>query len=358
MVKLVVIGASGIIGQEFVEQIVKERNYTNVFLLSSSERGIISLKRRFGDLENVSVDSIDVSVISKDDTFDVVNFAYSSTGLPWERIKAARILATRLICLGRMSGCRTFIEVGSQSVFGYKFQRDNTIYSKLPTLVPEYCITKQTMERLLSKGLQRSKTNFILVRLGNVITPKSAAFHKRLYQITFDDCYNMYNYDGYMNACFLENVIAGLTHILNNSKLESQQKIYHFAEITEHRWADVFNIIISKNELKMENNKLLLQNKNKAKIFFRNIFSNLYFIILRLMGFLKIPNFFNYYVVRIYRKYKLRNRGHNMYDYNLRCIFSEKHRFVNFYPASFSYVIEKKDHYKRLEEVYDVGEIN
>ena len=159
-----------------------------------------------------------------------------------------------------------------------------------------------------------------------------------------------------MNACFLENVIAGLSHILLNAQPEDKKIIYHFSEITEYKWEDIFKIIICNNNLKIDFDNIYLQHQTKHKSLTSGKLQAAYFFLLHPMGFFTMPKYFNDRVVQIYRKYKLRNSRQNMYDGNLRCIFSEKYRFVNHYPASFSYVVEKKYHFKRLKEIFDLSD--
>jgi nucleoside-diphosphate-sugar epimerase len=352
MSELIIFGASGYVGREFLSLVLQDNSYNTVIAVTSSTEGRDFLKYILSEQHELKIVSLEDLGQDSFCNVDVLNFAFPSHGLPWERVNTARKLAKNISDLCLAWNARQLIQISSQSVFGYKFTNDKTPYNKFPLLAPEYSITKQIMDSELCKSLKKSKCQLTIVRLGNVLSNKSAPFYTRLHQILFDKSYKEYCFSGRVNACFIENVTHGIIHILKNPKNTESNNIFHFAEVTEVQWSDIFLEISSSLDLEPHPvvDNVVLQSKTPPykRLFWRILFP----LCLRLLMYIKIPRIVNDYIVYLYRKKRLGQHANSLFDTHLYDIFTEKFEFVNAYPSDFKYVVPKDKHFIKIKEIY------
>jgi nucleoside-diphosphate-sugar epimerase len=358
MTNLVIFGASGSLGQLFLQKINDEKSISNVICVVRSRQSInrlISLnldteKFRFmfmTDFEALEKGAMSGSVF--------LNFSFVSDGPPWTRPIQQRILIETLADLAIFHNALKFVEISSQSVFGYKLSSDVSTRSKPPFLLPEYGLTKLTAENFVKKRLYASEVDCYIIRLGAVFHKNSAPFFQRLISIyagrSFQSIYN-----GNCNGTILENALAGILFVCD-PQFFSPKKVYHFAEIGFMTWDYFFSLF----QKRLPTSRVKLGNyspKGKTIIDRMKVASRtkLFYLILRFSLSIQTTHKLNYSFFNYLKSLSLtRYLDDSKVDSETHSVFIESFFFQNEYPFGFRYNVDPIDAEKYFELNYNLN---
>jgi nucleoside-diphosphate-sugar epimerase len=167
MRRIIITGASGVLGSELIKQLM-ECNQYEIFGLTSSKE--LVKKKVSGvsyfDAENLSANNI--SEIFKSDSI-VVHCAFSREE-DGEKLAKSLSFAKLIFTISSKSGC-SVINISSRSIYGQKYQPPWTEDS---TPVPDtlYAMAKYSSELLLESICSTNNCDFTNLRLAGLISPK------------------------------------------------------------------------------------------------------------------------------------------------------------------------------------------
>jgi hypothetical protein len=345
MLNLYVAGASGAIGIRFVKCAI--RNYTEIskfFLIYSTITGKERLMSELGSYENVEYLPIH-NLIFEDDSLKknvFLNFAYVSTGTPWSRIKNNYKLVAKFCQFAKDNDFNHYIEISSQSVFGFSFE-NNVFIDSIPSIYcEEYGITKFMGEKAVQEYLSSSKCSYTIVRLGNVFFENSGPFMQRIINLGFSDKKDVLKNDGYINGTLLPNTLSGIRFVFNNFHNLPNKSVYHFSEISHFRWSFIGGIV---NEYFHELNFCNVvkdYKKNKKSflqlliLFLKSKYSGPLLVLLSKV----VPQSFEIFFEGFYRERRLSFYfSESKFDLSVLKSFEEKNRFLPYFPLGYRYEI-------------------
>jgi len=346
MRNILIFGGSGSLGIEFIRYIVNSSTYQKIIVFTSSTAGQLKLAP-YVDSGEISIftnfdDNIDTSA-----PYDVVNFAFLASGAPWTRPFKNRDLCNKIHDFCRKLGVVNFIEISTQSVFGYNFKADVDYTSTPPRLLSEYGLTKLEGEKAAIAN-SSAYEKLSIVRLGNVLFEGSAPFNKRIHDSLMNS--RIYDLNGYSNITLLPNVLSALLYILNSEFPRKGQEIYHFSEFSFVRWSDVHEKVSRSYPgniftVRSNNRHLSKGLKSLAKNIFR---SRIFWLVLKLNLFFKLE--FNF-LLRFY----IKNRKTTFYvasDFDLDTydVFRSRNRFLPRFPHGYRYAWNQTEFDKFLAQ--------
>lgn len=370
MIDIYILGASGAVGSKFVQFILEDKSYRKIFLISSSNIGMERIQNTYSNSGKVKCLKLDnLSSCHKELNSDYprvfLNFAFVSNGPPWRRSINNYKLVRKVAQFSKNNLFAHYIEISSQSVFGYQLDSDKAIESRVPLFSEEYGTTKLLGELAAKNVLKRSSTSVSIVRLGNVIFQGSGPFYQRLFNIYCSkQGHNLRNGElGYINGTFLKNTLTGIDYLIKNPSNESVN-IYHFSELSHLRWDSIFNLIdlefrnlnlhpLEYPNSNIRNDRSVLVPSLKS-LFGKLVHSKYSGLIFLVMG-LFLPTFLDNWLMKIYR----RNR---MITYNKITAFDDvvmkpfynHYRFLPTNPEGFRFEITQKDISHELGEIYSL----
>jgi len=356
MINVYISGASGAVGSKFVEYLLQQkRNVGKIILISSSIVGSERLKSQYKDYTNIDIQMIDKLICNDPNACNVlVNFAFVSSGVPWARIKNNYRLVFKLATFSKENNFRRFVEISSQSVFGFKLTKSVDIDSSFGFFCEEYGLTKRAGEKATFDVLNASDCSFSIVRLGNVLFKNSGPFTQRIFNIYFSNHFKILNQDGYINATLLENTLAGIWFLLSIETMTTES-IYHFSEVGEIRWKDIYKIL--ENDFSSYARRVVVrEEKERAGLMslvlriLKSKYSAPFIIFLSYAS----PVVLNRILETLYRKH--RNIGYHLafrVDSSVKNAFSEKHRFISLFPEGFVFPVNSNDAPKKIAEIYN-----
>lgn len=334
-VRLIIAGGSGAVGVHFLNYILAERPDCSVILLSNSITGFERLSVRYSNNSQIELFALEEFLSSNHEMrfadYTFLNFAFPGIGAPWLRIKESRVLINRLTVWCKGAGVKHYIEISSQSVFGYKFDKDVTVDTAPPFFKEEYGFTKKLAEDIVRSNLSNSDVRFTIIRLGNVLFRGSGPFYQRLYSIVLNSNLVVSDFNGYCNATIIENVVAGVLFVVENE--DSEDEIYHFSELSHLKWKQLVPItllnILPKDEPLSRTRSKYSTSPEKiigvASWFLSYVPSDL--------GFLK---------KLIKAKRKLSISKEVRFPSSALLAFNEKYRFLPHFPKGFRYKVPLK----------------
>ncbi|MDD2323778.1 MAG: NAD(P)-dependent oxidoreductase [Bacteroidales bacterium] len=231
MRRIIITGASGVLGSELIKQL-KECNQYEIFGLTSSKE--LVKKKVSGvsyfDAENLSPNN--TSEIFKSDSI-VVHCAFSREE-DGEELAKSLSFAKLIFTISSKSGC-SVINISSRSIYGQKYQPPWTEDS---TPVPDtlYAMAKYSSELLLESICSTNNCDFTSLRLAGLISPK---LEKRL-----------------INR-FIDQVLEGKDIVISGGEQQfayldvrdAAQGIIAITQIDPSKWNTIYNLgnIVSYN---------------------------------------------------------------------------------------------------------------
>ncbi|MDH7944930.1 NAD(P)-dependent oxidoreductase [Pseudohongiella sp. SYSU M77423] len=357
MINLYVSGASGAVGSRFIQYIIDCKSGVELILISSTITGYERLQEKFGLYKNVHIQKIeDLYCISSDAQNYFINFAFIADGVPWARIRKNFLLVKALADFSKAHDFEAFVEISSQSVFGFRLENTVDVNSNFGFWCEEYGLTKRAGERAAEKSLKNSSTRLSIIRLGNVLFRESGPFTQRIFNIYFSRHFLSLNQDGYVNGTFLENAIAGIWHVALNAGEARFNNIYHFSEISEVKWSDIYKLIDSQ----FGGYKRVLLEETGAEVTKRTLVANITTMlkskyaapIIRFFS-VSVPDRINIRLHSIYRRKRPMNYNQTShFDNSVLEAFSEKNQFKCHYPATFDFPINPANASQSLQAIY------
>jgi nucleoside-diphosphate-sugar epimerase len=343
MINLYISGGSGAVGIRFIKEALS--NYVEISsftLIYSSNVGKERLFYEFQNFHNVHYMSIHNLIFLKNELINVfINFAFVSNGTPWSRIKKNYVLVERLARFAKCNNFDHFVEISSQSVFGFSFSNDVHVNEKHSFFCEEYGLTKQMGENAVKNVLNNSNCSYSIVRLGNVLFRNSGPFMQRVFNITFSEHKDILSHDGYLNGTLLPNTLAGIRYLINNFGNLPLNSIYHFSEVGHFRWSFIHQIL--KKDFDQFAFSNIEDNSIKSNFYFHFLIkflkSRFSSLILRIFAVI-IPSFLDNKIEKIYKKNRISSfASKSNFDQSVLNSFSEKYRFLPYFPKGFRFEV-------------------
>ena len=355
MYSVVISGASGAIGQKFTDYLLSSAYPAlRIILLSSSNAGFARLKSRYDHIEKMEV------VSSLTDCRDMllghklfINFSFVSQGLPWERIRKNRSLAKAYSSFAIANKFDNFVEVSSQSVFGFALADDVDCDASPSLFAEEYGLTKLAAEEEIQRRLSHSSCHYSIVRLGNVLFEESGPFSQRLIEMLFypEIVQQIRSNAGFLNATLLENTIPALAYVLYNRESYASGSIFHFSEASHLRWDLILEVLMRT----LDGYEFCAGSSVERQQGFSLV------RILRSRGLGPLYNLISYLptqkmdtsLTRLYRNSRTSSQGNvQVFDESALLAYQERHRFFPNFPMGFRYEVPLCELETRLEEMY------
>lgn len=357
MINVYVSGASGAVGTRFVQYLIDGERDVELVLISSTITGYERLQEKFGVYKNVHIQKIDnLCCINTDAQNYFINFAFISDGVPWARIRRNFVLIKTLANFSKANDFKGYVEISSQSVFGFRLESTVDVNSSFGFWCEEYGLTKRAGEKAAEKSLKNSSTRLSIIRLGNVFFRESGPFTQRIFNIYFSRHFSSLNQDGYVNGTLLENAIAGIWHVALNVDEASFKNIYHFSEISEVKWSDIYKLI----DCQFEGYRRVLLGEKGAEvtrpslvIYLTTILKSKYAAPIIRFFSVSVPDRINVMLHSIYRRKRPMNYNQvSHFDDSVLEAFSESNQFKCHYPATFDFPINPANTSQALRAIY------
>lgn len=357
MINVYVSGASGAVGTRFVQYLIDSESEVELVLISSTITGYERLQENFGVYKNVHIQKIEnLCCLNSDVQNYFINFAFIADGVPWARIRKNFLLIKTLADFSKTNNFKGFVEISSQSVFGFRLEDTVDVNSKFGFWCEEYGLTKRAGEKAAEKSLNNSSTRLSIIRLGNVFFRESGPFTQRIFNIYFSRHFSSLNQDGYVNGTLLENAIAGIWHVVLNVDEASSKSIYHFSEISDVKWSDIYKLIDSQ----FEGYKRVLLEKNRSEVtkpslvlYLTTILKSKYASPIIRFFSVSVPDRINIRLHSIYRRKRPMNYNQTShFDDSVLEAFSERNQFKCHYPATFEFPINPANASQALQAIY------
>ncbi|NCD42101.1 MAG: NAD(P)-dependent oxidoreductase [Bacteroidia bacterium] len=263
MRRIIITGASGVLGSELIKQLMECNQYEILGLTSSKEL----VKKKvpgvsYFDAGNLSPNNI--SEIFKSDSI-VVHCAFSREE-DGEELAKSLSFAKQIFTISSKSGC-SVINISSRSIYGQKYQPPWTEDS-IPVPDTLYAIAKYSSELLLESICYTNNCAFTSIRLAGLISPK---LEKRLINRFVDQVLegkDIVISGGKQQFAYLDvrDAAQGIIAILN-SKKNIWKKTYNLGSNKVYTIIDIAQIInCVANEISKKSSKIVIT-KNPAKLF-------------------------------------------------------------------------------------------
>ena len=341
---LILVGVSGFLGQRFLEESQFLREKYNFICCTSSFSGNSKINTKYCD-SIISLINLDSNFINQIGDFFIINMAYSSSGTPWRRIIDTKKILFQLTKLCKESiNCRGFIEISSQSVFGYELNSDINPWSKIPIVFNDYCQCKQEAEKIVLNNFLFSTIPFSIVRVGNIIGRGSLPWIDRpLRYIYTQNSEMLSNFSGYSNCIYIQNLIDYLHFLIENKNPKSinNSDIHHLVDYPYLKWENLYTNLNSQN-IDISHSKNITP---KYSIIFE-IKNLIIYLLTNFFVFINVSRKVDEYIIyfmRIIKNSYLISDEKKPIDQNLKIIYSEKNIFQKFLNVNYKFKYSVND---------------
>jgi nucleoside-diphosphate-sugar epimerase len=346
---LILVGVSGFLGQRFLEESQYLRNNYNIICCTSSLSGSSKINSIYCD-SIITLKDLNIDFINNLSDFILINMAYSSSGTPWRRIIETKKLLLQLSNLCKESdNCKGFIEISSQSVFGYSLNSDINPWTKIPIVFNDYCQSKQEAEKIVIEKISPTNIPFAIVRVGNILGKGSLPWIDRPLRYLYTQNFEMLeNLSGYSNCIYVKNLIDYLHFLLENKIPTSinNSVFHHLVDYPYLKWNELYkylnneNLHFNFNERTQHNKSIPFLIKN-AVIYLASKF----FILINIS--IKVDEYV-IFLLRTSQNLKRNSSKNKPIDLNLKVIYTEKNIFQKFLNINFNFKYSKEDLIKEV----------
>ena len=345
--RLIIVGASGFLGQRYLTESQILRNNFFIICCTSSYNGKSKIDTNFCDLI-LTIDELFIELSDAKYQYIILNMAYSSYGTPWRRILDTKNLLTKLCTIPQNNtNCIGFIEISSQSVFGYKLKEGISPWTKLPSVDNDYCKSKQYAEKIVLKSFTNLKIPFAIIRVGNIIGKGSLPWIERPLKYFHTCNFEMLSdLSGSSNVIYVRNLIDYLNFLINNGVPNSinDSSIHHVVDFPHLKWNQLLKGI---DKCEICNDILTAKLENSNMYLFKIYCINkIVSIVTNLLVFVNVSKKFDDLVFLIFRILQINKLNINKslpIDNNLKIIYAEEFVFNKFINVNYKYKFSEID---------------
>jgi len=240
--RVLVVGAFGYIGRNLISRLLAAGGIEVLALVRSpaNEVCLPGIPHEVGVVRSSLEDS--ARILRQAGRIDVlINLAYGSRGLPFERYRSTLRIARQVVKLAREARVSKLIHVSTCAVFGYSLDTKPEPRAVKRRSGDDYIIGKWKSETIIARAdLPRVGITPVIVRPGNTVGPAAPAWTVRLLDMLLHAHPVAYRLgDGFSNATYVENLCDYLCHLVRApaAALDRFGPYNHVAEFSHVPWS-------------------------------------------------------------------------------------------------------------------------